>query len=351
MHRASTMLNRTVLRGRVPFSGARLATACRVPPLHAAADGPAATAKPNIADLAKMSQISVSEQEAADWAPKINSVLDWFGQLQSVDVAGVTPAIHAYSEGNRLRPDEPRAYAARAELLAAAPQTEGTYVRVPKTASGDGEAPAAAAAAPKPTAAAAAAAPAAAAPAATAPVATAADAAGAAPPKDAVHALDIRIGRIVSCERHPDAESLYVEKIDVGEAEPRTIVSGLVKYVPLEAMQDRMVVVICNLKPRNMRGIKSHGMLLAASNEEHTQVEPLVPPPGAKAGERVWFGGEAEQPAAAAANVVDKKKLWDAVQPSLRTDGGGVAALGGWGPMNTSAGPVRSATLAGARIA
>ena len=42
-------------------------------------------------------------------------------------------------------------------------------------------------------------------------------------------------------------------QIDVGEAEPRTIVSGLVKYVPLEKMQDRPVIVLCNLKPRNMR--------------------------------------------------------------------------------------------------
>ena len=49
--------------------------------------------------------------------------------------------------------------------------------------------------------------------------------------------MDIRVGRIVSCEKHPDADSLYVEQIDIGEAEgPRTIVSGLVQYVPLEAM-------------------------------------------------------------------------------------------------------------------
>ena len=52
-----------------------------------------------------------------------------------------------------------------------------------------------------------------------------------------ISSLDIRVGRIVKCERHPDAESLYVEQIDVGEPEPRTIVSGLVKYVPLEQMQ------------------------------------------------------------------------------------------------------------------
>ncbi|KAG2445557.1 hypothetical protein HXX76_000171 [Chlamydomonas incerta] len=306
-----------------------------------------------------MAQVSVTEQEAADWAPKINSVLDWFGQLQSVDVKGVTPAIHAYSEGNRLRPDEAHAYEARAQLLAQAPQTENTYVRVPKTAGGgDGDAAAAAAAAAK--SAAAAPVPAAAAAAAAPAAAPAAGAGAAAPaaatevPLEAVHALDIRVGRIVSCERHPDAESLYVEKIDVGEAEPRTIVSGLVKYVPLEAMQDRMVLVICNLKPRNMRGVKSHGMLLAASDEPHLVVEPLAPPAGAKAGERVWFGEQPEQPAAADAKVVDKKKFWDAVQPALRTDGGAVAtlALGGQRlAMNTSAGAVRAPTLTGARIA
>lgn len=54
-------------------------------------------------------------------------------------------------------------------------------------------------------------------------------------------------------------------------------------------------MVICNLKPRNMRGIKSHGMLLAASDEPHLVVEPLAPPAGAKPGERVWFGDNKEQ--------------------------------------------------------
>lgn len=69
------------------------------------------------------------------------------------------------------------------------------------------------------------------------PLAPAAAAAGALPD---VSRMDIRVGRIVSCEPHPDADSLYVEQIDVGEAEgPRTIVSGLVKYVPLEQMQVR----------------------------------------------------------------------------------------------------------------
>jgi hypothetical protein len=80
-------------------------------------------------------------------------------------------------------------------------------------------------------------------------------------------------------------------------SQPRAILlcPSLVKYVPLEAMQDRPVIVLCNLKPRNMRGIKSNGMLLAASNAEHTEVEPLVPAAGAAPGSRVWWGQHTEQ--------------------------------------------------------
>lgn len=92
--------------------------------------------------------------------------------------------------------------------------------------------------------------------------------------------LDLRVGKILSVEKHPEADTLYVESIDVGEGEPRTIVSGLVNFVPQDEMQDRDVVVICNLKARNMRGIKSHGMVLCASDEAHENVEPLVPPAG-----------------------------------------------------------------------
>ena len=49
--------------------------------------------------------------------------------------------------------------------------------------------------------------------------------------------LEIRVGLIRKAEKHPDADSLYVEEIDVGEEAPRTVVSGLVKYIPLEEMQ------------------------------------------------------------------------------------------------------------------
>lgn len=58
---------------------------------------------------------------------------------------------------------------------------------------------------------------------------------------------------------------MYVEKIDLGEVEPRTVVSGLAKFVPLDDLQDRFVAVLCNLKPAKMRGVLSQGMLLCTS--------------------------------------------------------------------------------------
>lgn len=143
--------------------------------------------------------------------------------------------------------------------------------------------------------------------------------------------------------------SLYIEQIDVGEEEPRTIVSGLVQYVPQDALQGRNVVVLCNLKARNMRGVKSHGMLLCASNDAHDVVEPLIPPEGAAIGERVFFEDMAEQPEPAKENQVQKKKIWEGVQPDLKTDASKVAGWQGKAMM-TSAGPVTCATLEGANI-
>lgn len=72
-------------------------------------------------------------------------------------------------------------------------------------------------------------------------------------------------------------------------------------------MQDKKVIVLANLKPRNMRGIKSYGMLMAASDASHENVELLVPPGDSVPGERIWFGTEEEkenQPAAATSNQV-----------------------------------------------
>lgn len=85
--------------------------------------------------------------------------------------------------------------------------------------------------------------------------------------------LELRVGRVVEASLHPGAESLFVEKIDVGEPSgPRQIVSGLKKYYQLADILGRSVVVLCNIKPANMRGVESQGMVLVASTTDDSRV-------------------------------------------------------------------------------
>ncbi|XP_062109223.1 probable methionine--tRNA ligase [Humulus lupulus] len=153
--------------------------------------------------------------------------------------------------------------------------------------------------------------------------------------------LDIRVGVITKAQKHPDADSLYVEEIDVGEGQPRTVVSGLVKFIPLEEMQNRKVCVLCNLKPANMRGIKSQAMVLAANNSDHTKVELVEPPKSAQAGERVTFPGFEGQPD----DVLNpKKKVWETLQVDLHTNTDLVACYKDI-PLTTSAGVCTVSTI------
>ncbi|KAL6487830.1 hypothetical protein MHYP_G00044560 [Metynnis hypsauchen] len=139
-----------------------------------------------------------------------------------------------------------------------------------------------------------------------------------------VSRLDLRVGRIISADKHPDADALYVEQVDVGEPAPRTVVSGLVKHVPLEQMQNRMAVLLCNLKPAKMRGVVSQAMVMCASSPD--KVEILDPPNGAVPGDRVTFQGFPGEPDK---ELNPKKKVWEQVQPDLRTDNQCVATYKG----------------------
>lgn len=104
--------------------------------------------------------------------------------------------------------------------------------------------------------------------------------------------------------------------IDMGDEEgPRTVCSGLVKYIPLEDMQERYVVTIANLKPVSMRGVKSTAMVLCASNPE--VVEFVNPPAGSKAGDKLFFEGFNGTPEK---QLNPKKKIWEAIQPGFSTN-------------------------------
>ncbi|XP_055701335.1 tyrosine--tRNA ligase, cytoplasmic [Phlebotomus papatasi] len=140
--------------------------------------------------------------------------------------------------------------------------------------------------------------------------------------EDGPHRLDMRVGKVVEVKKHPDADTLYVESIDVGESEPRTIVSGLANFVKLEDMQDRLVVVLCNLKAAKMRGIESKGMVLCTSNADHTEVEPLLVPEGSKPGDRISVEGYPGKPDD---QLNPKKKVWEKLQVDLKTNSAGEA--------------------------
>ncbi|KIJ54689.1 hypothetical protein M422DRAFT_24595 [Sphaerobolus stellatus SS14] len=138
--------------------------------------------------------------------------------------------------------------------------------------------------------------------------------------------IDLRVGHIVDVKKHPDADGLYVEQIDVGEETPRTVVSGLVNYIPIEQMQDKWLIVVCNLKPANMRGVKSHAMVLCASHKDGKDagIEIVDPPKGSKPGERIYFEGFEDDKALDQLNP--KKKIFETIQPGFTTLEGREAA-------------------------
>ena len=79
--------------------------------------------------------------------------------------------------------------------------------------------------------------------------------------------VDLRVGVVVSAERVKGADKLMHMKVDIGEAEPRTIVAGIAEaYTPVELL-NRKVIIVANLQPRKLRGIESNGMIVAASVE------------------------------------------------------------------------------------
>jgi glutamyl-tRNA synthetase len=156
-----------------------------------------------------------------------------------------------------------------------------------------------------------------------------------------ITALDIRVGRILKVWTHEEADKLYCEEIDVGEDQPRQIASGLRPYLSASDLEGRMVLVLCNLKERKLAGFPSHGMVLCASNEDHTVVKLVSVPVDAKIGERITVPGmasvEGEGGEPYAENKIGKQKVFEKIAPYLKTSEYGVPEFCGR-PFMTSAG-------------
>ena len=107
-------------------------------------------------------------------------------------------------------------------------------------------------------------------------------------------------------------------------------------------MEGRKCLVVANLKSAKLGGFKSEGMVLCAGNAEHTAVEFVDVPEGAKNGERVFIEGEVGEPMGPGG--MKKKKIFEACAKELKTHGDKIATWQGK-TMMTSAGPCTVPTL------
>lgn len=156
--------------------------------------------------------------------------------------------------------------------------------------------------------------------------------------EEAAHAIDftkleLRVGRIVKIWPHETAERLYCEEIDVGAEAGgiRTIASGLRAHYSVEELQNRLVVVVCNLKESKFQGFPSCGMVLAAKDASapegrEAKVELVDVPLGSNVGERISISGltAADLLPPLAPARVKKLKVWESVAADLRVDDRGL---------------------------
>jgi methionyl-tRNA synthetase len=88
--------------------------------------------------------------------------------------------------------------------------------------------------------------------------------------------LDLRVGEIKTAEEIPGADKLYKLTVDLG-GETRELVAGIKLFYEKDTLIGRKIVVLANLEPRTIRGVTSHGMLLAAGNEDKSVLAVLTP--------------------------------------------------------------------------
>jgi methionyl-tRNA synthetase len=101
-------------------------------------------------------------------------------------------------------------------------------------------------------------------------------------------ALDLKVGKVLDVQQHPNADKLYLMKVDVGRQ--ITIVSGLKEFYTADELKAKTLVIVTNLEPATLRGVKSEGMLLAAEAEGRLAL--LTPETDLPAGTQVSSGLE-----------------------------------------------------------
>lgn len=181
-------------------------------------------------------------------------------------------------------------------------------------------------------------------------------AAGEAPPDGSIEAalckLDIRCGRILTCEPVPDSEKLFLLSVNIGDDTPRQVITGLQKHYKAKDLKNRLVVVYCNIKPGKLAGYESQAMVLAATKDKGTDNEVcqlLEPPAGCKEGTRPMCGKWEVGCISAGVNVKKISTFWGQVTPLLLANDSCQASFDGT-VLTMPEGPVTTGTLTGVPI-
>jgi aminoacyl tRNA synthase complex-interacting multifunctional protein 1 len=125
--------------------------------------------------------------------------------------------------------------------------------------------------------------------------------------------LNIVVGKIVKAVNHPNADTMYLEHIDMGGEKEVQVVSGLRTFISLDEFVGKRVLCLANLKKAKLRGVESFAMVLCASNADHTAVEVLTIDDSVAVGARVAAEGFEAEPDA---SLNPKHKVWDRVYTS-----------------------------------
>ncbi len=112
--------------------------------------------------------------------------------------------------------------------------------------------------------------------------------------EDPFSKLDLRVAEVLDVKDHPNADKLYMLNLDLGKLGKRVIVAGMKPYYSREELIGKRIIIVYNLKPAKIRGVKSNGMLLAAEDGKGTCS--LLDPKDANPGSEVIIEGISKNP-------------------------------------------------------
>ncbi|MFW5865948.1 MAG: methionine--tRNA ligase [Nanoarchaeota archaeon] len=142
--------------------------------------------------------------------------------------------------------------------------------------------------------------------------------------------LDMKVGKILDVTKHPKADKLYIEKVDVGDGNKIQIVSGLVPHYEKEELLGKHIIVVTNLKPAKLRGEWSNGMLLAADDgSDSKEGVGLILAPDSEPGTRIVANGVDSDPVEEVGFDQFMKISFELVEGTLLADGHGLCAADG----------------------